>query len=72
MDTLGSDARRAGFNLLPHLAPHDGAFGTGSFVAMTTTRDHLAQVPISVDGKHIGLYALATAVAGKPPNEGNY
>ena len=38
---------------------------------MTTTRDRLAQVPISVDGKHIGLYALATAVAGKPQNEGN-
>ena len=37
---------------------------------MATTKDQIADVPLSVDGRHISLYALVAAVSGKPPNEG--
>ena len=37
---------------------------------MATTKDQIADVPLSVDGRHISLYALVAAVSGKPPHEG--
>ena len=62
--SLGSERERAPpapiFLLLVAFARRD----------MMTIKDRLAEVPLSVDGKSIGLYALAAAVSGMPPSEG--